>query len=354
MAQPTTGVSWKASGLAYIDPSRIRRGGKWQLAVRDYNGSDTDISPGSAFVAPMAVDGGWRDDLFAVKKVTSGADKGKWVYNNATNLGFYPIGSQHPDGIERGSKIDSDPLEILQSLDPARVDMLKRERSLMFTPREQVPWLHLIQFNKRLVNVLEGADAGTYFASESSDPEFIERQVLIMHEDTVGGKVERNCFPFARCNLTDMGAQKGNKKDVDESKLTLTRIIDPWFVDADGVPLIDGRWTTGDLWEEAFTPGFTFTDVAPVGTPNTATTASLVFPKPLGGSGSLTYSVQKSASALFTSPSSVTTGSVTGSDVITVPLTGLTTATTSYFKVTATDAALATAVSKISNAVTQP
>ena len=352
MAQPATGVSFKASGLAYVDPSRIRRGGRWQLAVRDYNGSDTNISPGSAFGAPMAADGLWRDDLFAVKKVN-----GRWVYNNNANLGYYPIGSQHPDGIERTSKVDSDPLEILQSLDPARVDLQKRERSLVFTPREHVPWIDLIQFNRPLVNVLEGGAASTYFASESSDPEFVERQVLVMHEDTIGGKVERNCFPFARCNLTDLGSQKGNKKDVDETKLTLTRLIDPWFTDADGVPLIDGRWTTGDLWDDAFTPGFTFTHDAPVGTANTATTASLVFPKLLGGSGSLTYTVQKSASAAFTSPSSVTVGSTSGTDTITLSLTGLTTSTTSYLRVTATDSTTPvalTAVSKISNPVTQP
>ena len=80
----------------------------------------------------------------------------------------------------------------------------------------------------------------------------------------------------------------------------------PYYVDSDGVPIIDGLWVTGNLWDEAFTPGFTFTDVAPVATPLTTTTASIVFPKPLGGSGSLTYTVAKSASALMTSPTSAT------------------------------------------------
>lgn len=355
MAQPSVGVSFKASGLAYLNALRVRRGGRWAIAVRDYGGSLTNISPGSSFVAPMALDGNWRDDLFAVVKNAAG----QWVYNNKTNLGFYPIGFVHPDGIERAPKIDSDPLQALQSLDPVRVDMQKRDKTLMFTPFENNPFVHAVRYNQLLTGVLERtAGAGTYFAGETSDDEPLRRQVIVMHEDKMGGLVERNAFPFPRCVITDLGSEKGNRKDADAAKLTLSREIDPYFADSFGVPLLDGRWTTGSLWTQDTTPGLTFVPPAPVGAPTAATTATLVFNAPIGGTPAYTYTVAKSAAAAMTSPSSATVGSTSvASGVVTLNLTGLTTATTSYFQATVTDSTSGTpltAVSPVSNAVLQP
>jgi hypothetical protein len=355
MAQPSTGVSYKAAGLAYLNALRARRGGRWSIIVRDYGGTLTNISPGSSFVAPMAQDGNWRTDFFAVLKNASG----QWVYNPAPNLGFYPIGYVAPDGIERAPKITSDPLEGLQSLDPLRVDMQKRDKTLMFTPLEHTPFIDVIQYNQPLSGVLERtAGTGTYFAGESSDDEPLRRQVFVMHEDKQGALVERNAFPFPRCVLTDQGSSKGNKQAADTTKFTLSREIDPWFVDANGVPLLDGRWTTGSLWAQDTTPGLTFTPPAPVVTPTAATTANAVFTAPIGGVAGYTYTAQKSASSAMTSPSSATVGSPTVlNGVVTLPITGLTTAATSYFTITVTDSTSGTpltAVSAVSNAALQP
>lgn len=351
MAAPNTGVSFKTAGLAHLDTLRLRRGGRWALAIRDYGASETNISPGSAFGSPMALDGNWRDDLFAIKKNAAG----KWVYNTAPNLGFYPVGSLHPDGIEREPKIDSDEVEILQSLDPARADMQKRSKTLVFTPRENSPVVHCLEYNLPLVDVLHPTTAdGIYFSGESATLEFVERQVLVMHEDRMGGKVERNAFPFARANLTNVGGRKGNKKDIDEAKLTLTRLIDQYFVDSDGVPLIDGRWVSGDLWEDGVVAGLSFTNLAPAAVANTATTGTLTFRQPIGGTSPYTYSVEKSPNGT-TSWTSASLGSPSVTNgVVTQPITTLTTATTYYFRVTATDAASATTLSGVSNAITTP
>lgn len=346
MAQPATGVTFKASGLAYLDSLRVRRGGDWAVAVRDWDGASTDISPSSAFVAPMSEDGLWRDDLFAIKKVG-----GKWVYNMADNQGFYPVGFVHPDGIERSPKITSDPLEGLQSLDPVRVDMQKREKTVMFTPFENSPVVHCLQYNLPLVDVLD-LGSGTYFAGEPIDSNQIRRQVLIMHEDRQGGKVERNAFPFPRCVLTDAGAMKGNKKDADAPKLTLTREVDPWFVDADGLPLIDGRWVSGTLWDDGLTPGLTFTLVAPVAAATAATTANVVFAQPLGGASPFVYTVEKSPNGTSSWTSATVGTTNVASGVVTLGLTGLTTATTYYFRVTVTDDNSDTALSRVSNQIT--
>lgn len=351
MAQPASGVSFKAAGLAYLNSLLVNRGGRWSIAVRDNAGSLTNISPGSAFGAPMAQDGLWRSDLFAIVKNAAG----QWVYNTAPNCGFYPVGFVHPDGIERAPKIDSDPLEGLQSLDPVRVDMQKRDKTLMFTPLERNLVIDALQFNLPLSGLLErAAGAGTYFAGESTDDMPLRRQAIVMHEDKQGGLTVRHAFPFPRCVMTDLGSQKGNKKDADAPKFTLSREIDPWFVDANGVPLVDGRWTTGEIWDQNQVPGLTFTGVAPVATALTATTAKVVFAEPLGGSSPYTYAVQKSADGV-SGWTSATVGSPTvASGVVTQPISSLTTATTYYFRVVVTDSDSATATSGVSNSITTP
>lgn len=351
MAQPATGVSFKAAGLAYMNALRARRGGTWQVIGRDYGGRATNISPGSDFGAPFALDGNWRDDFFAVVQTP---DR-KWVYNNKPNLGFYPFGYVHVDGIERAPKINSDPLKGLQSLDPLRVDMQDRDKTLMFTPLERTPFVDCIEYNQPFAGVLERAAAdGTYFVGESADGEPLRRQIFVMHEDAQGGLTELNAFPFPRCVLTDQGSKKGNRKDADASKITLSREIDPFFVDEFGVPILDGRWSSGSLWEQDNVPGLSFGAAAPVVTPTAATTADLIMPVPFGGTSPYTYAVKKSASALMTSPTTVTaTPTVTGGQ-LKLALTTLTTATTSYFQVEVTDADGDKALSKVSNAATQP
>lgn len=352
MSEPANGVSFKAAGHAYLNSLLVRRGGRWSVAVRDWGGSLTNISPGSAFGSPMTLDGKWRDDMYAIVKNASG----QWVYNPKANLGFYPIGFVSPDGIERSPKITSDPLEGLQSLDPIRVDMQKRDKTLMFTPLEQNPVVDAIRYNLSLSGVLErAAGGGTYFAGESTDDEPLRRQVIVMHEDRQGGLSALSAFPYPKAVLTDLGSEKGNKKDADATKLTLSREIDNWFVDSSGVPLLDGRWSAGTIWDQNNIAGLTFPLSVPVGTATAATTATLVVGAPIGGTSPYTYTVAKSSSALMTSPSAPTGGTspTLVSGVLTFSLTGLTTGTTSYYQITATDSASNTAKSAIVS-ITQP
>jgi hypothetical protein len=179
-----------------------------------------------------------------------------------------------------------------------------------------------------------------------------------MHQDSSGGLTEFNAFPFSRCYLTDAGSQKGNKRDVDAGKLTLTRVLDPWFTDLTGQGIIDGHWQAGGLFISSFTTGLTFGALAPVVAPTGPTAATMTLSSAFGGTGALTYTVKKSAAVTMTSPTTVTTGSITNvGGVTTIPLTGLTTATTSFFQATVTDSATPTpntALSKVAGPVTQP
>lgn len=348
MAQPATGAPYRTSVMSYQDALRARRGGDWQVFARDYDGANTNISPGSAFGAPMALDGTWREDLFAVIRVN-----GRWVYNNAepNNLGFYPVGYVHPDGMERTPKPSSDPLEALQSVDPLRYDLQKRERTLMFTPMENTPVVHCLEYDLPLSSMLE-IGSGTYFRGRSNAISQPRRQFIVALEDNQGGKAERIAYPFSRCILTDNGGKKGNKKDAEAPKLTFSSEIDPWFVGSDGFPLIDGAWVAGDLWDDAVTPGLTFTQVAPTAAKTGTTSADIAFAQPLGGTSPFVYTVESSADG-STGWTSATVGSTNvNSGVVTLGITGLTTATGYYFRVTVTDNVATTALSRVSNMIT--
>lgn len=350
MSQPNTGVSFKAAGHAYLNALLARRGPRWSLAVRDWNGSATNISPGSAFGAPMSLDGKWRDDMYAIVKNAAG----RWVYNPNPNLGFLPVGYVLPEGIERATKIDSDPLEGLQTLDPVRVDPQKRDRTLMFTAMEQSPVVDALEFNLPLSGILERAAAdGTYFAGESTDDDPIRRQCILMHEDRMGGQSVLTAFPFPKCVLTDLGSRKGNKKDAEAAKFTLSREIDNWFVNEDGLPLLDGRWSTGTLWDDNTMPGLTFLASPPVAAALTATTASLVFGTPIGGLSPYTYDVEKSPNGTSSWTAATSTEAVSDG-VVTSSISSLTTATGYYFRAKVTDDDDNTTYSAVSNLITTP
>lgn len=350
MAQPATGVSLADSALARFNALRVRRGGKWSLLVRDYDGLRTNISPGGSFVSPMAEDGNWRDDLLAVKVVA-----GKQVYNQVANHGFHKIGCASPDGFVQEHDIKVDALEILQSIDPARVDMQSREKKVVFTGYENNRVLHRLINDLPLANILHPSKAGeTYVVEESDEIDFVERQFILIHEDKAGGLVERTAFGLSRTVRSDIGKLSGTKTDPTAAELSFTRLIDPNFIGTKGQPIISCMWVSGEAWDEYDTPGLSFVLPAPVGTPTAAATANLVFEHPVGGASPFTFTVQKSANADMTSPAPVTVGTTNVvDDVVTLGLTGLTTATTSFFEVTVS-AAGETAKSAVSNSVTQP
>ncbi|MCV7255344.1 fibronectin type III domain-containing protein [Mycobacterium hackensackense] len=352
MAQPATGVSLIDSALARFNALRVRRGGKWSLLARDYHGLATNISPGGDFVSPMAEDGQWRDDLLAVLTLPNG----KQVYNPVPNLGFHKIGCASPDGFVQEHDTKMDALEILQSIDPARVDMTSREKKVTFTGFENNRVMHRLHNNLPLANILHPSKAGkTYVVEENDEIDFIERQFILIHEDKAAGLIERTAFGLSRVVRSNQGKFSGSKTDPTSGELSFTRLIDPNFIGTKGQPLISCMWVSGAAWDEYDTPGLSFVPPAPVGSPLTATTAELEFEKPIGGVSPFTYAVQKSANANMTSPSSVTVGTTgVADDIVTLGLTGLTTATTSFLQVTVTDAEGDTAVSAVSNSVTQP
>lgn len=350
MAQPATGVSLTDSALARFNALRVRRGGKWSLLVRDNKGQATNISPGGDFVSPFAADGNWRDDLLAVKTVNN-----KQVYNQTANLGFHKIGCSSPDGFVQEHDTNVDALEILQSIDPARVDMTSREKRVTFTGFENNRVLHRLMYNLSLDNILHPSKAGTtYVVEESDEIDFMERQFILIHEDKAAGLAERTAFGLSRAVLSSIGNLSGSKTDPTAAELQFTRLIDPYFIGSKGQPIISCMWVSGPAWEEYDTPGFTFGQSAPVGTPTAAATANLVLEAPIGGVSPYTYTVKKSANADMTSSTTATGTPSVADGVVTMALTGLTTATTSYFQVTATDADGDTAVSGVSNAVLQP
>ncbi|GAS99274.1 major tail subunit, partial [Mycolicibacterium canariasense] len=303
------------------------------------------------FVSPFAADGNWRDDLLAVKIVNR-----RQVYNQAANHGFHKIGCVNPDGFVQEHDTNVDALEILQSIDPARVDMTSREKRVVFTGFENNRVLHRLLNDLPLTNILHPSKAGaTYVVEESDEIDFVERQFILIHEDKAAGLPERTAFGLSRAVRSEIGNLQGSKTDPTAAELKFTRLIDPNFIGTKGQPLISCMWVAGEAWEEYDTPGLTFVPPRPVGTPTAATTANLVFEQPLGGKSPYTYAVKKSATEDMAAPTDAVVGSTNvANGFVTLGLTGLTTATTSFYQVEVTDDDDVTAVSAVSNSVTQP
>lgn len=334
MAQPSTGATWKASGLASTsETSLISRGGLVAVLARDYDGENTNISPNSDFVSPFALDGKWRNDLLAVTKDANG----KFVYNPNPNQGFHLVYALDPStGVTREQRMDVDKLEILQSIDPARVDLQKREKMVKFTAYRNAKLIDKLRNNTPLTNVLDGEPGD--FEPEYADTDFVERQLLLVREDKSSGKPFRYVEPIARCVLSNIGPAKMTKKDVDAAEVTFDRLICPYFVDADGVPIIGGRWREGEGWRAAKF-GLSFPPPAPFAVAVAGGLAVIKFPKPKGGTAPYTYDVTKYAGGHGGTASAATeVGSpVVVGDQVSITVSGLVDGTDYVFVVDVTD-----------------
>lgn len=244
MARPSTGVDFKTSTIGEFNSGNINRGGLVGVGVRDYDGEDTNLSPGSDFESPFAEDGNIRNDLFVDIKDPS---TGLYVPNPNPNLGFHRIGGISEDGVSREAKVDVDKLKILQSNYSVRSDLQSEEKTVKFTGVENKPVMHALRFNRKLADI-DGVGTPDYFFGKRASTEFTERQLLLFRADKRGGQPHYTCEPVPLCTLSDIGPAKFHKTDVDAFELTFDSTLDPFFTDLDGAPLAEGIWISGQGW----------------------------------------------------------------------------------------------------------
>jgi len=265
MPAPSVGTTWVSSGLGYFDGSRARRGGLVAVLIRDYVAGTTDLSPGGAFASPFALDGQLRNDLLITTPVAV----------SATNQGFWLAGAISPAGVSRKPKVTSDDLMILQSNNPIRSDIQEESKTISFTAFENKPLIDRLRMNKTLTGI-EDVGATAYFQGKPASAPFQERQIILIRSDSAGGLVELTAEPYPRCVLRDIGEAKMTKKDADAHELTFEVLLDPFFVDTNGVPLGDAVWREGAGWRAGGGVPV-FPGAAPVAAPTTAAHATLTF-----------------------------------------------------------------------------
>jgi hypothetical protein len=315
MALPSTGQEWEDT--YGFNPLGIRKGIITNILIRDYHGSTTNLADPLVGVdaieglfSPYATDGLYRDDL-----LDPDFPGGQW----------YDFGALADSGTEITPDVNVEGVKIAQSRRDQRWDITEENDEIMWTYRESNPGVDFLRFDKRLISI---PDAGPRTVKKPSEGDLVERQVCALAED---GDY-RFAYVFPRVARKKVGKTQLNKKDPDDLQLTYGALVCPY---AD-TPVYIVREGSGER-SLAGAPRFSG---APVLTQTGATTANLVFTVPTllndPAPDTFTYTVTKAVSP-YSSYTSATMGSVSvvGSTV-TIPVTGLTTATAYKAKVTAT------------------
>lgn len=243
MAQPATGTTWDVGGFNDVDNRFLDRGGKIAVLVRDNRGVATNISPvdeeDDVLWSPFAVDGQWRDDLFAWRRIN-----GVWTKVATPNEGFHLVGAfKEGDGPKKSASIDSDDYMIEQSNDPFDTDIVKEDEPFSFTGVETLKDLMQRLRNNLPINdpitgeTLCAAPGSNFRSSKPVGADPVDRQVLLLRNRKVGGQTRRICTGYGLGKLTDIGDSQMGKRDADAPELTFKPLPDPVLMD-----LVDGEY----------------------------------------------------------------------------------------------------------------
>jgi hypothetical protein len=370
MAIPSTGTTWRGSGVDTVDNRFNQRGGLAAVLIRDNRGAATNISPWAAgapptrFWSPFALDGQLRDDLLAVIRVD-----GEWVTNPDPNEGFLLVGAMTEDGgPERAPNISEDNQMILQSNQPFDTDLTEEGIVINFTGVETLkPSMKRLRMNLPLTDasgnlIVEDAGAEHFVIGKTVDVESVERQIILLFSRKKGGKTVYTAEAYSLCKLTNIGSFRRSKTDPDAGELGFTVLPDPYLVTKDPsnpssddlVPVLFVEWVAGDGWA-AIGGNPVWPAPAPIATQTGTTTATVSAANPTGGGDPFAVTWEKSV-APHTTWTAATVGSVTadtpGAGFTTYNITGLVTATAYKFRGTAEGSNGLTALTAVSNTIT--
>lgn len=230
MPLPSSGVEWAAAYGDAWNPLGIRKGLITNILIRDYAGSETDLSDPAVGVnadnlfTVYATDGLYRNDL-----LDPAFPGGQW----------YDVGALKDDGIKLTPDVSVEGVKVSQSRRAQRFDITDENDEIMFTCRESNPVVDALRFDLPLSN-LETLGAAGYTIVKPAESDLIERQIIAVAEDGD----QRFAYIFPRVNRKKVGATQLNRKDPDDLELTYGALICP-FVDT---PVYIVR--EGDGWRD--------------------------------------------------------------------------------------------------------
>jgi hypothetical protein len=268
MTQPATGTSWDAAGLNDIDNRFAERGGLQAVAIRDYRGAATDISPFESNLttvnfSPFAVDGTIRGDLFARKLVD-----GVWTDNTDPNQGWFFLGAQTENGgAERDPNMKSDDLMILQSNYPFDSEVIQKGKTVKFTSVHTAdPLIQRLEADLRLqddtgASLVPTPGGDDYGVGSRADTDTVERQLLLFFAKRKAGKFLYRVEGYPLVKFDNQARKRRSKTDPDTAELTYKVLPDPYFMipdpdgEADLVPGVDYVWYSGGAWADMAVAG---------------------------------------------------------------------------------------------------
>lgn len=329
MALPSTGDTYHNILQPGINPLSIRKAIVTDILIRDYRNADGSVhnlaDPAMGLNAdgqfsPFADDGRLRSDLL-------GED----------GLGFYHLGSLHEDGTEMTYDTDVSDLMIAQSKRAVRYDVTQDNDGITIKALEGTPLVDALRYDKPLRNLKDLGEIG-YTIAKDAETVLIERQVIALGFD--GDNYFATTYP--RMSMKKRGNSNWNKKDADLFELELGALLCPYV----GSPALWHR--EGASWRGL--QGAPVFAAAPVATAVAGGKADIVFAKPSTKSSTVTYTVEQSndGSTAWTAATLVATS---GTDPITVQVSGVTSSQTRYFRVKATTSNGLTTTSAVTNSV---
>lgn len=230
MPLPSTGVEWAAAYGDAWNPLGIRKGLITNILIRDYDGSNTDLSDPAVGVN--------ADNLFTIY-ATDGLYRNDLLDNSFPGGQWYDVGALKDDGIKLTPDVSVEMVKVSQARRAQRYDITDENDEILFTCRESNPVVDALRFDLPLSN-LETLGAAGYTIVKPSESDLIERQIVAIAEDGD----QRFAYVFPRVSRKKVGPTQLNRKDPDDLELTYGALICP-FVDT---PVYIVR--EGDGWRD--------------------------------------------------------------------------------------------------------
>ncbi|ATN88839.1 major tail protein [Mycobacterium phage DmpstrDiver] len=325
MALPANGGTYANLLQPGINPLAVRKAIITDILIRDYrnldgtvhNLADPAVGLGDdGFFSPFAADGKLRSDLLG--------DGG---------LGFYHLGSLHEDGIEMTYDTDVADTMIAQSKRAVRFDVTQDNDGITIKALEGTPLVDALRYDKPLHNLADVGQA-SYTIAKDAETVLVERQVIAIGFD--GDNYFAQTYP--RMSLRSRGNTSWNKADPDTMEIELGALLCPFV----GRPALLHR--DGADWRGL--QGYPVFGGAPSAEAVVGEMADVTFAKPTGKSSSYEYVVEKSNDN-GTTWTEATVEDVSGTNTVTIRVSGITSSVSWKFRVKATGTALLTTTSAV-------
>lgn len=306
MTLPAAGGTWAQVLEPNLNPLNERFWQVTHVLVRDYD-------PSGVFNLASPLVGLGSDGLFTPFAADNISIRDDLLFSApGTNQGFYDPGLLKEDDADWTLDETVTPSPSAQYVRSTRGVITKLDDKVHFTPIESNPVVDYLQYELPLVNVPALGTPGYQVSRGGSDVP-VERVIVMIGIDTDDNLLAR---VFPRCVTDKKGKSAMDRKVADSMPLDYTPMLDPFTKKSMWICRAGKNWLTAG--------NVLFETTAPVVTPVTGLTATIVVPTPIDlSSPTYTVALQETANGVFTAATLSGSPTVSGSWT-TITISGLT------------------------------